>query len=291
MESLYKISKRGQGPEEYLSIRDFDVKENGDIYIFDEFGKNILVYNSERKYLSTINFDYYFENFGLVDNKIYLSKPRKNGKKLADLAIYNISNKKTTLLLNEEIHLYDIPILYSFYRFYQSPDNIYYSPKFSEIIYSVNNDNISPAIGIKNLPIPPNNIINRWLEENDSQKRNELIRSSNYFMENSLIFETNDYITLKISGGKSNDLVLYNKQSQQACKLFSYFVSKAIGTPYISGSTGNEFFSDISFNIDIDYHKEILDSREELKDFKFDDNPVIAFFTFDMESPDPLTFD
>ena len=85
-----------------------------------------------------------------------------------------------------------------------------------------------------------------------------------------------------------DDYVLYNKHSLKAYKFFSYYVSKAIGNSSISGSTGKEFFCGIQFDNKIDYHKAILESREELRNFKFDDNPVIAFFTFDLQSPEPF---
>jgi hypothetical protein len=38
----------------------------------------------------------------------------------------------------------------------------------------------------------------------------------------------------------------------------------------------------VSFDAENNFHKEILESREELKNWKEDDNPLIALFNSDM---------
>jgi len=160
---LFKISRRGQGPGEYISINDFDIQDNQDIFLLDPFGKELLVFDSEGKYQHNVNFEFAFRNFCLIENKIYLSHiTSSSGKKVADLAVYDIENGKTNFLLDDEKFLYPpIGFTISRYKFYYSPSNTYYSPKLSETVYAVSHDSITQAIVLKNLPVFPKKHIGR----------------------------------------------------------------------------------------------------------------------------------
>ena len=285
---LFKINKRGQGPGEYISFRDFDIQNNKELYMFDHFGKKLLIFDSEGKYLRDIIFEFSFRSFCLAEDKIYMSEIRgTDGNKVAALALYDIENGKTTFLMDNKKFLYTIPVSNSSYTFYYSPNTIYHAPKLSETIYSVTNDSIFPAITIKGLPAIPIDLLEQWEAETDQNVRSANFTNSNYFLGNSYIYETDDYISLQYQLGMNPNDLLYNKHTQKAYKLlFPYF--KAIGHYCIRGSTGTEFFSVVSFDADNDYHKKILESREELKNWDEEDNPVIVIFDLDMQSPEPL---
>lgn len=278
---LSKIARRGQGPGEYISFKDFDINSNGDIYIFDQYGRKLLVLDSEGKYLRMIKSNYYFENFCVIGNRMYWAK-FLDGKRFADLGVYDMKNEQLTFLLNNRKFLHDINVDFSTYKFYYSPGNTYYSPKFSEIIYAVNTDGISPAIGIKNLPFPPPDVIEKW-EKSDIKKQMELIvLKNNYFLENVYIYENNYFISIGYKIGIRQNMLLYDKRSESAYLVSGEDFFKSVGDRNIMGSTGKDFFSVISFNTDNVYEKRILESRKELKNWKEDDNPVIAIFDLDM---------
>ncbi|GHT61334.1 hypothetical protein AGMMS50239_12030 [Bacteroidia bacterium] len=281
---LFKIANRGQGPGEYISFNDFDIQSNGDIYMFDQHRKKFLIHNSEGEYLRDVNSDYYFGKFCIVNNKMYWSKLRESGQMFANLAVYDMTNKTTEFILKDEKFLHPLELVNaSSYDFYYSPDNIvYYSPKFSEIIYSVNENGVRPAIGIKNLNIPSKDVINGWLQITDIFERAIQTDNSGYFLENVYIYETDKYITFICKKGVINDFLFYNKISKSVCGVFFHEFFSSIGIDKVLGSTGKEFFSVINFNPDNELHKQILESREELKNWKEDDNPVIVFFTPDM---------
>ena len=96
-------------------------------------------------------------------------------------------------------------------------------------------------------------------------------------------------VLIKYVVGRNSNFLLYNKGTQIAYKLFSpYF--EVVGCSDITGSTGKNFFGVINFNSENSAHKKILESNEELKNFKEDDNPVIAIFDLDMQSPEPFKF-
>jgi hypothetical protein len=281
---LFKISRRGQGPGEYVSFFDFDIQTNGDIYIFDQHRKKILIYSPAGEYLREIYSDFYFSDFCLVNNKMYWSKLIERGKMFANLAVYDMENKKTNFILKDKKFLYDSDISdFNIYDFYFSPDSIiYYSPKFSEIIYSIGENGVRPAIGVKNLKIPSEDIINAWLQVEDLSERSRMIGNSRYFIENAYIYETGKYITFGCMRNPVQDILLYNKHTKLACTVLQYNCFSIIGIDRVKGSTGKEFFGVIDFIPNNGHHKRILASREELKHWKEDDNPVIVFFNPDM---------
>ena len=282
---IFKISRMGQGPGEYISFDDFDIQINGDIYIFDMLSKKFLIFNSEGKFQKNIDVDCYFLSFCVVDNKMYWAKLYESGKMFSNLAIYNMTDKNVKLLLNDKKKLHDLGLMnFSSYYFYYSPEsNIYYSPKFSEIIYSLDEDGIHPAIGIKNLNIPTLSKINEWMQEKDIIMRsNRIIEDNKYFIENAHIYETDNYITIGCFTGVISKILLYNKHSKSVCYAYSSDFYGIIGIDKVKGSTGKNFFGVIDVNPDNECHKQILKTREELTNWKEDDNPVIVFFNPDM---------
>ena len=281
---LYKISKKGQGPGEYISMYGFDIHKNGDIYIFDPFGKKILIYSIEGKCLSEINFDYYFKDFCLVENKIYLFEiTASGGKKTADLAVYNMEDKRTTNLLSEKKHLFRSPFKFGSSSFFYSPNNIYYAPMFSPIIFAVNEDNITPAIGVKNLHLLPEHVLDEWMEEQNKNRLIELIQKTDYFTIHTLVFETDEYLTFQSKkGSRTLGVMLYNKTTKSAYTIKESSFFDTIGCGIVQGSTGKEFFGIIHLMPELEQHKRLLETREELKNRHEEDNPVIVFFNLDM---------
>ena len=280
---LFKISKRGQGPNEYISFKDFDIQTNGDIYIHDSFGKKFVVFNSEGVFQRSIKVDDFFTDFCLFDDKIYLSEPLEYGKMLAALAVYDMKDKRTEYLLKEEELLHDLGLINSSqYKFYHSPNDIvYYSPKFSGIIFSIDKDGIHPAIGIKNLKIPSREITDGWMKIKDTSEQINLILSSDYFKENIYIFETDKYITFT-PVRRNKDIFMYKKNAKSVSKFKTWDFYSNIGISNIEGSDGKNFFSVILFNPEkIESHRKILETYKELENWDEEDNPVIVIFNFD----------
>jgi hypothetical protein len=278
---LFKISNRGQGPHEYISFNDFDIHNNGDIYMFDFFGKKFLVFNSSGEYQSEIRTDYYFSYFCLMKDKMYWARLGENGKKYADLAVYDITDKNTEFLLKDKkLLLTNEQYNYVSYRFFKSTSGAtYYSPRFSEIIYRIDDEGVHPAIGIKNLRIPPKHIIEEWESKFDAMSEDEL-----YFKENTLIYETEIYIAFWCNFGffAFSKYLVYNKKSNSFSSVGYMSFQTILCVNGIRGSTGTDFFSVMNPNPEFENHRRLLESREDLKNWKDDDNPVIVFFNLDI---------
>ena len=283
---LFKIAKRGQGPGEYISFFDFDIQENGDIYIFDQHSKKILIFNSAGEHLRDINMVFILHGgFCLVSDKLYCSSPvTGSGKRYANLAVLDTMNNKTDFLLKDDIFLQNSGIIgHNSFDFYYSPDSIiYYSPKFSDIIYSIDKDGFHPAIYVKNLNIPSMKTIEEWMQKKNIRERNNYIYETDYFIENAYIYETDKYITFGCMRNKKEGFVLYNKHLKYASFTRIGIFFRSLGIDRVKGCTGKDFFGVIDFNSDNETHQRLLKSQEELASWKEDDNPVIVIFNFDM---------
>jgi len=280
---LFKIAERGQGPREYVSFRDFDIQSNGDIYMFDLFGQKFLVFDSAGEYLREIKIDYYLLNFCLVKDKMYLHNIIENGKKVVDLAVYDMVNKKTEFLFKDKKFLLtNKSYKYVAYQFFSSPHGVtYYSPRFSEIIYAIDENGVRPAIGIKNLRMPPADIIERW-----ELKAYELSMTQDklYFKENNHIYETDRFIVFHcINGSDLNSrYLIYDKQSGTLSAISTTLFHGFLCVDGIKGSTGENFFSVMNPNPEYKEHRRLLESREDLKKWQDEDNPVIVIFNLDI---------
>lgn len=275
-EALFRIARRGQGPGEYLSFTDFDVHDNGDIYIYDHHGGKFLVFCPMGEFQWEFRIDYHMMHFSLVGDKMYQSILwRGAGEHFANLAVFDLTSRRMTPLITDEISLLRLPFHASMFNFFRSGNRIFYAPKLSPIIYSIDENGVYPAIGIKNLPMPPEGVLNRWVREGQSNPEDR------YFVEIVHIYEVGGHIVFNIIlGGFRQRSVILNKRTKSAFITFDFF--RKIGAMSPQGSTGKEFFSAIMFDSYNWAHADILNSREELINWQEDDNPVIAIFSLDM---------
>ena len=281
---LFRIAQRGQGPEEYISFNDFDVRPNGDIYMYDPFTKRFLIFNSEGKFQRAIQANYFFCGFSLIgDNKMYLASLRASGRMLSALSKYNIERNESRHLFKDRVFLQDLRIsgfTMTPHHFFYSPVGIvYFSPMFSPIIYSISEIGVKPAIGVKNLTITPQRVIDSWVREENPMRRSKMMFIENrYFVENMHIFENNTYITFVSRGGALGQTIVYNKHDEIAYEIFA--LQQLIGIDRIRGSTGEDFFG--VAELDIEHNAHIIEAREELRSWQEDDNPVIVILNFNL---------
>ena len=282
---LFKIARMGKGAGDYVSFRDFDVHSNGDIYMFDHFGKKIIVFSQDGKYKMELRTDYIFSNFCLAGDKIYWANLIENGKRFTALAVHDPKVGKTEFLLkNKKFLLGSNLARFVSYRFYQSPpDIIYYAPMFSEIIYAIEENCVRPAIGVKNLRIPPEHIIRGW-ELTDDFGTRSMQTDELYFKENLHVYETNKYITFRCTNKNviNSMYVVYDKSSGTFSAIMTYVFHTYLAVDGIKGSTGKDFFSVMNPDPELKEHLRILQSHKELANWKEEDNPVVVIFDLDM---------
>ena len=84
---LYKIERRGQGPEEYLEVSDFDVMD-GVIYVLSRVNKRILAYDKNGKCVKIIPLKAWYDNLAVEKERVILYANRGN-ELMYDVAVIN----------------------------------------------------------------------------------------------------------------------------------------------------------------------------------------------------------
>ena len=283
---LFKIARMGQGPDEYAGFDDFDLQPNGDIHIYSANDGKFLIFNSSGEYMRHITYDYSFSSFCLVDHKMYWSDLKgEAGTAVADLAVYDEVTEKVAFVLEDDTFAHDLELVdLSWYDFYDSPDHgIYYAPQFSKVIYAVNEYGAFPAIGVKNLKMPTEQVLNEWRGVNIIERMNKVLEN-NYFIEYAHIYETKTHITWSsVFGAIRSRVLFYNKETKRASFVYEFDLYDVLGVYDIEGSTGSEFFTIVQYDPENNrHHKEILAAHDELANWTVDDNPVVLIFNIDM---------
>jgi hypothetical protein len=216
---------------------------------------------------------------------MYWSRIRSpDARKVANLAVYDMTDESTEFLLKDKKFLLDNHhFRYVSYAFFTSPSGVtYYSPRFSEIIYAIDEKGIRPAIGIRNLRKPPEHVIRKWEQDTDNLFAME--KDKLYFKENTYIYETDRHIIFKCINGQwmFSDHLIYDKPSGTFSAFWSLFFDMHLGINGPTGSAGKDFFGIMNPNPELKEHHQIFESREDLKNWNEDDNPVIVFFNLEL---------
>lgn len=69
---IIKLSEKGSGPREYLSIEDFTISDDSLVYVLTSSSQKILVYNKDFKYIKTFNTETYCSQIEIFNNSIFL---------------------------------------------------------------------------------------------------------------------------------------------------------------------------------------------------------------------------
>jgi hypothetical protein len=267
---LFKIDRKGKGPGEYVNFHDFDIFSNGDIYIWDVDLCKFLIFSSNGTFIQDLKLKHRADYFCILDNQFYLSQIFRQGIVQVNLMSYSMLEDKYKEII-EGRGLYDSNLVNSsYYKFYFSPVNTYYAPRFSEIVYSIDDAGIHPAIGLTGLPIPPKNIIKQW-----SRQPNKMLDDKEYLKDIIHVYETENYISMNIEINFFFNLI-YEKTSRKSYSLAPLY--KTIGIPFIMGSTGSHFFGILT--PDFKNLSNIINHRKELSNLTEDSNPVVVLFDF-----------
>lgn len=69
---LQKMGKIGKGPGEYLRLCDFDIDENGSVYLYDRQFKKIHIYDSANNFIIDKSIPFRADAFELLENNNYI---------------------------------------------------------------------------------------------------------------------------------------------------------------------------------------------------------------------------
>lgn len=150
---LQKFSKIGRGPGEYTNPTDIKVDSRG-IFLLDYSQQAILHYDLKWQFLNKIRFDSYPVNFLLTPSGFFLYSERTNQKN--DYCFYETNDTGKILnhfILRDKIKDRKHNYIYS-NVFCHNNNNLFFSTRYSNYIYSQNNDSVIYQLDFKNKNFP-----------------------------------------------------------------------------------------------------------------------------------------
>lgn len=173
-----KLAKIGSGPGEYISIKTFDVTDENLIYILDSHGRKINVYDTNSfDFKFSISTDFLPLDFGVINkDNIFVGNNTVNIGK--HLKLGKIGKNETTLIpILDYIHDNESDLTNrTFSRFYRSGNEVIYYDRFTDAIYTLDNDSIKQVFSVISSKLPNQeqieNLINRKVDviERDAKR-------------------------------------------------------------------------------------------------------------------------
>jgi hypothetical protein len=201
---LFKIHKIGKGPGEYIKLKDFDVDDDGNIYLLDVNLRKINKYDRNGLYLnSTIN-KFFSMSFVLLNNKNDFMFYRANVREKKNLNFNLVQwNEKNLSVYFPYRSIYDDDKFGTAtdYPLIKSEKTILYTHGFSDTIYEIKSNEIYAKyyfnFGKTKLPY-------NYLSKIREEKRLEyLVTNKKYAWGLENCYETNNYFssTFLLDGG------------------------------------------------------------------------------------------
>ena len=196
---LFKISKWGKGPGEYILPLDFDVDRSGNIYVYDNVRKNILRYGPDGDFPERSDLSFSFEEFVLsAKDKIIVRNLYENGKIIASLGDMDLKTGKIDILMPVKKGAYDdlgLPRFSSHYLF-RSDNTVYYYPGFSNKVLKIKDGKIIDAVIFNSSLFPPDDFVEEIKKDPDV-----ILRNDKYITDIRDIYENGDLLIMKIQKG------------------------------------------------------------------------------------------
>jgi len=247
---LYNIGNQGRGPGEYVYGLSFAVGDDNKVYVVDN--RKILIYNSEGRYIRTIDLNFLDAYFGKIEysnNTLFLNQASSGGLLKYDWVVLDtlgeLISQKMTLIPSFQTNLG------GFEGIYKYGDIISIWNCFSDTVFYIHPDlNYESGILFEQGDF-------RWPRSNLT----DLTKLEDY-MQPLLLFETNNYIIFR-HFYKKPKLAIIDKTSRRS--YLTYLVSESnSGVSSYSGGIINDIDGGIDF-IPVAYYTE--DDREYLLSF------------------------
>lgn len=134
------IGKRGEGPEEYINIADFDVDTTKkEVYLFDLQRHLVLIYGMDGRFLKRIKLPGDILNIAKYYNSQFIAyAPKYLGNERDKLIVFNDKGeKKDSILFQQEENISDMKIDLFKMATFNFQNTFSYQLPFSDIIYAL----------------------------------------------------------------------------------------------------------------------------------------------------------
>lgn len=144
---LSQISRKGEGPEEYLTISQMLIDDKN-ILIYDNIKKKIFTYNSKGQFINVINSPLKFQNIAqLSDNKFIGYIPNSSGHETIKFGIFNTQGLLLDSVLNNTQFECKVFLFFSNEgKFFNKKNNLYFKEFLNDTIYKIDEDKLNPYL-------------------------------------------------------------------------------------------------------------------------------------------------
>ncbi len=285
------ISRKGHGPEEYIKITDFCLK-NDTMIIFDEFGKKLLFLDQQGNYIFTKKTGFRFRNLTVFPNGDYLLITRNSDnyfiEEIGDYGLligtpdsiikYKGFNNNSLLKEYEGTILYPISSLNGQYSF---------APLHSNYIYQINSDG---SYFEKYKLIFKNGLPENYFQKTDSKNFDSYVKSNKISFFHGAFVENESHLFLRFNPpGDAYGYVIYDKiRSTLICyDRFTFPDDKYLGFSEPICTYDNYFVGYIEPYAILQKKKRFLEIHNKstemvdlIRNIHENDNPVLILYSF-----------
>ena len=281
---VFKIDRRGQGPQEYIQINDFGVDLSSNrLFVYDDHLRKMLVFDKQTgSYVSEFSTRFMLpDKFGVVDGGFFFDNADdrriNNDKELKYFLLYSETGNR----VDSRFFPHDAIAAYHFggdlgHPFFYNEDKLLYNKVFSSRVYLLKKDSIAALYDI----ILPNQLPMRKIEEKIEAW--DLLRSDYSYLLGS-IFTDGRTIHFTFSKDQLIHTCYYDLDSDTILfcgpKVLTEARKNLLFYSLINGVSDGKFFAFVSPSTIInnkEKHPELF--PDDLKNILPEDNAVIAFY-------------
>lgn len=278
-----KISRNGKGPDEYTSLTDFDIDEEGNIYIWDLATQHLFKFDPKGFLTNKKHIDKVFLNFKMLESrKILFSRLLNSELIYQGLEIYDLEQGIEYFSAGGKREFYDDSRMlnYNNYQIFSSDSSAYVSFPFSPSIYRFTLSGNLKLFEFEDFKIPSEEKAKYYLG-----RSSEMNEDDNYVKAFGNIYENSQYIIMNVFKKRFPYFVKISKRNRTQT-YFSYLLAGVATLGQVSGVMNDRFFTVVNarFISDENLKNYLLspnineDLRKKLLVLNADSNPIIISY-------------
>lgn len=220
---LTQINDKGQGPNEYLSIKNMQIDPvNKRLILTDNFSKKILVYNAEGKQVDVIQLDFHPLQIASYKNE-YIhfcsgSVDYYKNPKMDDFHIHYLdSGGRYVSSAIEKKNKKDISVMSDFRIEILENGDILYQPMMCYVVYKISGDEVSPYYEFNNLSrfksVTDEELINFKSKYGEKPNDMEEKEDQGYLLTWGDVLEMKDIVLFIFRGNEKYRYSFFNKKN------------------------------------------------------------------------------
>lgn len=286
---IKRVGQIGKGPGEYLSIIDFavDAKENS-IFVLS-YGK-ILKFSKNGNFIKSIDVDNNVIGIFWSNNSLFLKHRPTNNEDIKVISAINDNGKQLSAWLSSSKYAKGFYGDISFSRkpFTGDDQQVKFFTHFNNTVYFAQNGEVFPHIEVVAKNSFDKNDVKKYSELKsklgfvDDTEINELFKDKFWGIWN--YYEVGKLIFIESRNNRFSARIIYNSESKKS--YYSYNIrNDEYGTRNFTllNSTDKDIIGTVEnpnerVNLLSKIKKGIVKSKNDIKEFEHNDNPIIMFY-------------